>query len=284
MRFSVVVPLYNKENCIRMTLESVKKQSFKDYEVIVVDDGSTDRSLEEARKIKSENITIIHQQNQGVSVARNTGILHAQGQYIAFLDADDEWEPDYLKTIDHLIEKYPESDMYVTAYRVDMGNGKSHYSARLTPATGCLESYWLTYQYAYDFVWTSATVIRTSAVLKAGLFRPGEKIGQDLDLWSRVARNNPKVAYSSEVCVNYHRMAEANARTRVKVAKADAFIKTTVVPLIILFVINLVMLVNKLSLSPLKFLRRDLKKRQKKRRLWCCQMIRNLAIRQCGIL
>lgn len=64
MRFSVVVPLYNKENCIRMTLESVKKQSFKDYEVIVVDDGSTDRSLEEARKIKSENITIIHQQNQ----------------------------------------------------------------------------------------------------------------------------------------------------------------------------------------------------------------------------
>lgn len=125
MRFSVVVPLYNKENCIRMTLESVKKQSFKDYEVIVVDDGSTDRSLEEARKIKSENITIIHQQNQGVSVARNTGILHAQGQYIAFLDADDEWEPDYLKTIDHLIEKYPESDMYVTAYRVDMGNGKA---------------------------------------------------------------------------------------------------------------------------------------------------------------
>ena len=174
MRFSVVVPLYNKENCIRMTLESVKKQSFKDYEVIVVDDGSTDCSLEEARKIKSENITIIHQQNQGVSVARNTGILHAQGQYIAFLDADDEWEPDYLKTIDHLIEKYPESDMYVTAYRVDMGNGKSHYSARLTPTTGCLESYWLTYQYAYDFVWTSATVIRTSAVLKAGLFRPGE--------------------------------------------------------------------------------------------------------------
>lgn len=66
MRFSVVVPLYNKENCIRMTLESVKKQSFKDYEVIVVDDGSTDCSLEEARKIKSENITIIHQQNQGV--------------------------------------------------------------------------------------------------------------------------------------------------------------------------------------------------------------------------
>ena len=90
MRFSVVVPLYNKENCIRMTLESEKKQSFKDYEVIVVDDGSTDRSIEEARKIKSENITIIHQQNQGVSVARNTGILHAQGQYIAFLDADDE--------------------------------------------------------------------------------------------------------------------------------------------------------------------------------------------------
>lgn len=225
MRFSVVIPLYNKENCIRKTLESVKKQRFKDYEVIVVDDGSTDRSLEEAEKMKCENISIIRQQNQGVSVARNTGILHAQGEYIAFLDADDEWEPWYLETIHHLTERYLESDMYVTAYRIDMGNGKEHYSARLTPAAGCLESYWLTYQYAYDFVWTSATVIRRSAVLKAGLFRAGEKIGQDLDLWSRVARNNPKVAYSSEVCVNYHRMAEANARTRVKVAKADAFIK-----------------------------------------------------------
>ena len=225
MRFSVVIPLYNKENCIRKTLESVKKQRFKDYEVIVVDDGSTDRSLEEAEKMKCENISIIRQQNQGVSVARNTGILHAQGEYIAFLDADDEWEPWYLETIHHLTERYLESDMYVTAYRIDMGNGKEHYSARLTPAAGCLESYWLTYQYAYDFVWTSATVIRRSAVLKAGLFRAGEKIGQDLDLWSRVARNNPKVAYSSEVCVNYHRMAEANARTRVKVAKADAFRK-----------------------------------------------------------
>ena len=90
MRFSVVIPLYNKENCIRKTLESVKKQRFKDYEVIVVDDGSTDRSLEEAEKMKCENISIIRQQNQGVSVARNTGILHAQGEYIAFLDADDE--------------------------------------------------------------------------------------------------------------------------------------------------------------------------------------------------
>lgn len=69
MRFSVVIPLYNKENCIRKTLESVKKQRFKDYEVIVVDDGSTDRSLEEAEKMKCENISIIRQQNQGVSVA-----------------------------------------------------------------------------------------------------------------------------------------------------------------------------------------------------------------------
>lgn len=64
MRFSVVIPLYNKENCIRKTLESVKKQRFKDYEVIVVDDGSTDRSLEEAEKMKCENISIIRQQNR----------------------------------------------------------------------------------------------------------------------------------------------------------------------------------------------------------------------------
>lgn len=225
MKYSVVIPLYNKQNYIRKTLESVRNQKFTDYEVIVVDDGSIDDSLKEAEKMQFEKMRIIHQENQGVSVARNTGILHAHGEYIAFLDADDEWKEDYLETIDNLVENYSVSDIYVTAYQIDMGNGKRRYSARLMPDEGCLDSYWLTYQYAYDFVWTSATVIRKEAVIKAGLFKPGEKIGQDLDLWSRVARNNPKVAYSSKVCVNYHRAAEANARTRVKIAKADAFIQ-----------------------------------------------------------
>ena len=225
MKFSVVIPLYNKEHYIENTIRSVLSQTCTDYEVIVVDDGSADRSLELARKYECDKVRVIAQENQGVSVARNTGILNARGEYIAFLDADDEWRPEYLMTIHSLIEKYPESAIFVTAYAVNMGNGKINYSTRLNPRTGCLPSYWLTLAKGYDFVWTSATVMRRTVLIDAGLFKPGEKIGQDLDMWARVARINPKVAYSSRICVNYNRAAEQNARTRVRVAWAGAFLK-----------------------------------------------------------
>lgn len=225
MKFSVVIPLYNKERYIEATIRSVLNQTCDDFELIVVDDGSRDNSLALARKYESARVRIIAQENQGVSVARNTGIENARGKFIAFLDADDQWQENYLATIQSLTDKYPESDMFVTAYSVDMGNGKVHYSTRLEPETGCLPSYWLTLAKGYDFVWTSATVIRRSALLRAGLFKPGEKIGQDLDMWARVARINPKVAYSNKLCVYYNRAAEQNARTRVRVAWAGAFLK-----------------------------------------------------------
>lgn len=225
MKFSVVIPLYNKEHYIEATLRSVLSQTCTDYEVIVVDDGSKDDSLALAWKFESERVRIIHQENQGVAVARNTGILNARGEFICFLDADDEWRPEYLSAIQGLTEQYPESAIFVTAYAVNMGNGKIHYSTRLEPETGCLPSYWLTLAKGYDFVWTSATTIRRQALLDAGLFKPGEKIGQDLDMWARVARINPRVAYSNHICVNYNRAAEQNARTRVRVAWAGAFIR-----------------------------------------------------------
>ena len=225
MKFSVVIPLYNKEHYIEATIQSVLNQTCRDFEVLVVDDGSKDHSLALARKFESERVCIIPQENQGVSVARNTGILNAQGEFICFLDADDEWRPDYLATIDELTVQYPESAIFVTAYAVNMGNGKINYSTRLEPETGCLPSYWLTMAKGYDFVWTSATTMRRDTLMEAGLFKPGEKIGQDLDMWARVARINPRVAYSNHICVNYNRAAEANARTRVRVAWAGAFIK-----------------------------------------------------------
>lgn len=225
MKFSVVIPLYNKAHYIENTIRSVLHQTCQDFEVIVVDDGSSDDSLKLARKYESDRVRVIAQENQGVSVARNTGIENARGKFIAFLDADDAWQENYLATIQGLTDQYPESDIFVTAYTVDMGNGKLHYSTRLDSESGCLPSYWLTLAKGYDFVWTSATVIRRNALLQAGLFKPGEKIGQDLDMWARVARINPRVAYSNKLCVYYNRAAEANARTRVRVAWAGAFLK-----------------------------------------------------------
>lgn len=225
VKFTVVIPLYNKQSYIKNTIQSVLEQTYRNFEVIVVDDGSSDDSYLAAKTVQDERLSVIQQQNQGVSVARNTGIYAAKGEYIAFLDADDYWDKDYLETINILTEKYPQSDIFVTAYRVLMQKGKIHYSLQRTPKDGCLASYWETLGGGYDFVWTSATTIRRSALLAAGCFRAGEKIGQDLDMWARVARLNPCVAYSSKVCVSYNRTAEQNARTRVKIAYAAAFIQ-----------------------------------------------------------
>ena len=223
MKFTVVIPLYNKRNYIEKTILSVLKQTFTDYEIIVVDDGSRDDSAEIVRAMKNEKVHLISQKNQGVAVARNTGIQNAKGTYISFLDADDAWNEDYLETIDGLTNRYPQSDIYVTAYHVNFGNGKIKTSTQLEPPEGCLESYWLTLEKGYDFVWTSVTTVRKDALLEAGCFKPGEMIGQDLDMWARVAKNNPAVAYSSKVCACYNRSAEHNARTRVKIASAEAF-------------------------------------------------------------
>ena len=225
MRFSVVIPLYNKEHYIVNTINSVLNQTCRDYEIIVIDDGSKDNSFEAAKTVHSSKIKLIHQNNQGVAVARNTGVENAKGEYIAFLDADDCWYPNYLEEISALIDKFPESDIFVTSYRIVMGAEKYHFSSHLSDEPILLPSYWLTFKNAYDTVWTSATTIRKISVEKAGMFTPGERIGQDLDLWARVARNNPLVAYSPEVCVDYMRDAEQNARTRVKIAYPKAFLR-----------------------------------------------------------
>lgn len=224
MRFSVIIPLYNKENDIVNTLESVLRQTYQDFEVIVVDDGSTDDSQNRARQVQDQRVQIICQSNQGVAAARNTGMERSAGEYIAFLDADDIWDDNYLETVNDLIERFPQSDIFVTAYRVRMGNGTTRYPKTMSESACCLESYWLTYQSAYDVVWTSATVIRKKAVIAAGMFTQGETVGEDLDLWARVAINNPLVAYSPQRCVEYQRCAAHNARVRVKVAYPKALL------------------------------------------------------------
>lgn len=226
-KYSVVVPLYNKEKYIKDTLESVLMQNYDDYEVVVVNDGSSDSSYKVVEQMCHEypQIKLISQRNAGVAVARNTGIAAATGEYIAFLDADDEWKSNYLEEIDWLVQNYPQSSIFVTAYDIRLSSSVIHHSTQLTQKQGLLDSYWKTYANHYDFVWTSATVLRKSACLKAGMFTSGEKIGQDLDMWARVACNNPVVAYTAKSCVIYNRSAEQNARTRVKIAYPKEFMK-----------------------------------------------------------
>ena len=118
-RFSVVIPLYNKENFIENTIQSLLNQTFSDFEVLVVNDCSTDTSEQLVARFDDPRINIIqHSVNKGLSASRNTGIKLANANYIAFLDADDLWKPSFLEKIDVLINQYPEASLFATKYEV----------------------------------------------------------------------------------------------------------------------------------------------------------------------
>ena len=111
---SVVVPLYNKAAYITRCLESICQQTFDDFEVLAVDDGSTDGSGEVAARTADRRIRVISQRNAGEGAARNRGITEARAELIAFLDADDAWEPGFLQAVIQLSQRYPEAGLFAT--------------------------------------------------------------------------------------------------------------------------------------------------------------------------
>lgn len=118
VQFSVVIPLYNKEAYVAKTLNSVLGQTYQNFEIIVVNDCSTDKSLDVVQGIDDSRIKIIsHSENKGLSASRNTGINAATHPYIAFLDADDQWDSTFLETIVNLIKEYPDESVFATHYR-----------------------------------------------------------------------------------------------------------------------------------------------------------------------
>ena len=115
-RFSVIMPLYNKAPYVRKAAESVVAQTCKDWELVVVDDGSVDSGGEIVKSINDSRIRLVRQDNAGVSAARNRGVAGTTSPYICFLDADDWWEPTFLEEMAQLIERYPDAGIYGTGY------------------------------------------------------------------------------------------------------------------------------------------------------------------------
>lgn len=196
---SVVIPLYNKEKQIAYTLQSVFEQTFQDFEIVVVDDGSTDNSVEKVEKFDDSRIRLIHQTNAGVSAARNRGIEEARGELIAFLDADDEWMPEYLATQYGLYQKYPECSVYACNYEFRDSEGKvTSTIIRKLPfegEDGILSNYFEVASCSHPPLWTSAVVIKKSAIQAIGGFPIGIKSGEDLLTWARLAVSGT-IAYS----------------------------------------------------------------------------------------
>ena len=127
--FSIIIPLYDKEHTVLRTIYSVLTQTYSDFEVIVVDDCSRDKGVELLQeKIKDSRIRIVRQENQGVSAARNRGVTEAKHDYIAFLDADDEWLPTYLEKVSEAVNLFPDAGIFCTpALHRSILTGHGHY-------------------------------------------------------------------------------------------------------------------------------------------------------------
>lgn len=183
---SVVIPLYNKAASIEKTMQTVLLQTFRHIEVIVVNDGSTDNSLEVVKSMKDERIKVINKENGGVSSARNRGILEASADYIVFLDADDYWEPDYLEEMYKLILDFPDASIYGCAYDwVENGISKTDDFHFPLLYRNIVDNYFQT-ALNHHLYWTSAVIVRKKCIQKIGCFDERISIGEDLDVWFRM--------------------------------------------------------------------------------------------------
>lgn len=210
MKVSVIIPLYNKRAYVQRTLESVLAQTYTDYEVIVVDDGSTDDSGEVAERLIGGKADwhVLRQQNAGVAAARNAGVAASKGEYLAFLDADDWWAPTYLERMMDLIAHYPEAGLYACNYWY-VKIGKTHVALNIP--TGYFD-YPKTYLEQKSMPVTSISVIMPRKVFdEMGGFPVGIKLGEDFLLWSKVALRY-KVAFLSEPLAYYNNDIPANLR------------------------------------------------------------------------
>lgn len=197
--FSIVIPLYNKENLIEYSIRSILSQTFQDFEIIVVNDGSTDNSVSMAESVMDSRIRIINQANAGVSAARNRGIKEAKYDLIAFLDADDEWKPDYLDTQNRLAQKYSECSVFACNYEFHNSNGQITPTIirklPFTSETGVLTNYFEVACASHPPLCTSAVAVRKQALEAVEGFPVGIKSGEDLLTWARLAVKF-KIAYN----------------------------------------------------------------------------------------
>lgn len=206
---SVVIPLYNKAQSIKNTLNSVLSQSFQNFEIVVVDDGSTDNSAEVVNSVDDKRIRLIRKENGGVCSARNSGIKKAKYDYIALLDADDGWDKDYLAEQVRLIEDFPEAAMWGINF-AELYNGKL---IRELPTglpkgfRGVVEGYFdktLQNGRISDLFCSTSVVIRKSAFDVADMFDERIKYSEDIDMWYRIIANYPVVFYDRYMAFYYY--------------------------------------------------------------------------------
>lgn len=213
MRFSVIMPLYNKAPYVVKAIGSVLSQTFRDYELIILDDGSKDDSYAIAQKVIEGHAQchLFRQQNAGVSVARNNSVALSQGEYLCFLDADDWWDSRFMEEMSKLIDEFPEAGIYGTNYTVVNETKRKTKVASIGVEQGFEKGY-INYCQVYAKtmampLWTGSVCMPRDVFDEMQGFPKGIKMGEDFLLWIRVALKY-KVAFLNKPLAYYNQDVE----------------------------------------------------------------------------
>lgn len=183
--FSVIISVYNKAEYIKNTINSVLNQTYKDFEIIIINDGSTDDSEKIIKIFKDKRIRLITTKNQGASKTRNTGIKEASSNYIALLDGDDTWKAEYLQYMHNAINKFPSIKIFTVGISQKYKNNivPVVYSFKQTELYG-IHNYFEASK-GYTLITSSSVVFNKTILRKTGLFDTSIVSGQDTDMWIR---------------------------------------------------------------------------------------------------
>ena len=227
---TVVVPLYNKARTVRASLDSIARQSFNNFEALIVDDGSTDASGYIASRFRDDRFRLFTQKNAGPGAARNRAIAEARGKWLAFLDADDEWMPDYLERASRHLQAEPELGALSFAWfdqpagsssapvfeRRGLRNGVQSVSPSMSAAR---------LSDMVIFMCPPSTMARTDAARKlGGFYEHGSCYGEDGHLWIKMLLNEP-VRFVLEPAVHVHRDASELSGNRRSVRPVEPFLQ-----------------------------------------------------------
>jgi glycosyltransferase involved in cell wall biosynthesis len=210
--FSVIIPTYNRTSFVTKAIDSVLRQSFNDYEIVVVDDGSTDKTRQALQRY-GERITVLHQANSGVSAARNRGIGNANGKWIAFLDSDDEWKENYLaRQLEH-IRSNPNVIAFITnAINIHPGSvSHEHFTNTILKRFGVHTFVRIKHPFGaimnHSHWYLQSMVVRRDVLLRIRLFDTALTIAEDLDVIARLALEG-EFGFNKEVLVKVYRRTE----------------------------------------------------------------------------
>lgn len=210
--FSVLIPLYNKADTIKRALDSVRNQVFDNFEVIIVDDGSTDDGAKIVEQYNWDKVTLYGQQNRGVSAARNRAAGYARSNYLTFLDADDEWLPDFLEEMHDLIQNFPDAALYGADVETVLVDGSSRSGRDRSIQRYCDIFKEAVLRFPFH---TDGQAICKDKFFEVGGFTEGEKYFEDAALIFRLALKF-KVAITEKVLTRYYSDAGESATQRMR--------------------------------------------------------------------